>query len=119
MAKKIGYHNTIIDVLTGKGQEATITIFDAGIENKSTIYSNSSGSAKSNPFDTDVYGRFSFFADPGEYDIQVSGKDIITYKIEGITISALSLPPENKNRITNFYYDPDLGRIILEYNDNL
>jgi len=118
MSKKIGYHNTIVDVLTGKGQEATITIFDAGTEDKPTIYSNSSGSAKSNPFDTGEYGRFSFFADPGEYDIQVSGKDIITYKLEGVSISVLSLPPADKNRITNFYYDPGADRIIWEYNDN-
>jgi len=119
MANKIGYHNTIIDVSTGKGQEASITVFNAGTEIKPNLYLDVNGTPKSNPFDTDEYGRFSLFADPGVCDILVSGKDIIPYKLEGVSISAMSLPPENKCRITNFYYDPSMGRIMLEYNDNL
>jgi hypothetical protein len=84
--KKIGYHNLVVNVATGAGTPATITVFDVGTANASTIYSDASGTAESNPLTTDAVGRFSFFADPGEYDIQVSGAGITTYKLEGVSI---------------------------------
>lgn len=86
MAKKIGYHNLVVNVATGVGTAATITVFDVGTANASTIYSDASGTAQANPFTTDGVGRFNFFADPGEYDIQVSGAGITTYTLEGVSI---------------------------------
>jgi hypothetical protein len=103
MAKKVGYHNMVIDVATGIGTEATITVYDAGTLNQSTIYSDEDGTAKSNPFSTDSVGRFSFFADPATYDIQVSGSGITTYKLECIFIApynaVVSYPPSGEHRI--------------------
>ena len=86
MADKIGYQNMIIDVSTGEGKQATITVYDAGTLNLSTIYSDPAGTPLANPFTTDANGRFDFYVDPGEFDIQVSGVRITTYKIEDVTI---------------------------------
>jgi hypothetical protein len=83
---KIAYHGLIIDVATGIGTEATITVCDVGTATPSSIYSNAIGTAKANPFLTDSVGRFSFFADPGEYDIQVSGALITTYVLSNVSI---------------------------------
>ena len=88
MADKIGYHNMIIDVSTGEGKQATITVYDVNTTDLSTIYSDPTGTAKSNPFDTDANGRFNFYADQGKYDIQVSGTGITTYKLEDVPIVA-------------------------------
>ena len=85
-ALKIGYHGLIINTANGVGTQATITVYGAGTGVASTIYSDSSGTSESNPFDTDSVGRFSFFADPGEYDIQVSGSNITTYTLSGVSI---------------------------------
>ena len=114
---KIGYHNTVIDLVDGTGQEATITVYDAETSNLSNIYSNLAGSAKDNPFTTDAFGRFNFFADPGVYDIQISGADIETYKLIGVSIVGVSLPPVGKYPVKNFYVDPDSGRLTVIYDD--
>ena len=86
MAKKIGYHNLVVNVATGVGTYSTITVYNANTVVASTIYSDPDGTAKSNPFTTDSVGRFSFYADPGEYDIQVSGAGITTYTLEDVSI---------------------------------
>ena len=86
MADKIGYHNMIIDTATGEGKQATITVYDAGTANLSTIYSDPAGTPLANPFTTDSVGRFDFFADMAFYDIQVSGVGITTYKLEDVFI---------------------------------
>jgi hypothetical protein len=86
MPLKIGYHNLIVDVATGIGTLATITVYAAGTTTASTIYSDSAGTAKDNPLTTDSVGRFSFFADPGEYDIKVSGTGFTTYTLSGVSI---------------------------------
>jgi len=93
---KVGYHSMIINVATGIGTEATITIYDAGTENLSTIYSDADGASRDNSFLTDGMGRFSFFANPGNYDIRVSGADIMTYKIEGVSLVGISKHPTGK-----------------------
>jgi len=87
---KVAYHNMVINVATGIGTLATITVYAAGTANLSTIYSDTAGTAESNPFNTDANGRFSFYADPGEYDIQASGVGITTYTLEDETIHAPS-----------------------------
>ena len=84
--KKIGYHNLVVNVATGAGTYAQISVYGAGTLVLSTIYSDPDGTAKSNPFNTDSVGRFSFYADPGEYDIKVSGAGITTYTLEDVSI---------------------------------
>lgn len=85
MANKVAYHNTVIDT-AGTGTLATITVYAPGTLTASTIYSDPAGTAKTNPFDTDAVGRFSFYADPGEYDIAVSGSGIVPYTLEDVSV---------------------------------
>jgi len=87
MANKRAYHNLVIDTATGAGVEASITVYSAGTTTKVTIYSDADGSAQSNPVSTDSYGRFVFYADPGLYDIRVSGTEFTAYTLEDVTIS--------------------------------
>ena len=87
---KVAYHNMVINVATGIGTQATITVYNAGTLVKPSIYSDTAGTAETNPFTTDANGRFSFYADPGEYDIKVSGSGITAYTLEDVTIHAPS-----------------------------
>jgi len=56
----------------------TVSIFDAGTTNLSTIYSDSAGTSKSNPFTSDADGQWFFYAGNGRYDVRFSGTGITT-----------------------------------------
>jgi len=118
MADKIGYQNMIIDVLTGEGKQATITVYEVDTVNLSTIYSDPAGTPLANPFTTDANGRFNFYADQGKYDIQVSGVGITTYKLEDVPIvasySIVSKPSPGEYRVKALRIDA-LGRIVIVY----
>ena len=103
---KVAYHSLIVNVATGIGTQATITVYAAGTANLSTIYSDTAGTAESNPFTTDANGRLSFYADEGEYDIKVSGAGITTYTLEDVSIYAPS-----RNMIKT---DPTTGEYLLK-----
>lgn len=122
MADKVGYHNLVIDVATGIGTLATITVYDAGTETESTIYADAAGTAKDNPFATDSVGRFSFFTDGGEYDIQVSGSGITTYTLEGVSVIGLaayqvtSEPTSGEYHVKKIRLDAD-KKILVTYDE--
>ena len=88
MANKVAFPAyVVIDLDTGVGKQASITVYEAGTLNKATIYSDEVGTPKSNPFNTDSKGRIEdLYLDEGEYDIQVSGTGIDTYTIEDVSI---------------------------------
>lgn len=89
---KTGYHDAILSSL-GQPIAATITVYLRDSTTIATIYANKDGSAqKDNPFQTDAYGRFQFFAACGYYDVQVSGTGITTYKIEDVFIGPAFQP---------------------------
>lgn len=89
---KIGYHDAILSSL-GQPIAATITVYVRDTTTIATLYADKDGSVqKDNPFQTDAYGRFQFFATCGYYDIQVSGTGITTYKIEDVFIGAVFQP---------------------------
>lgn len=91
---KLGFFS---DVISDAGVPilATITVYDAGTENKSSIWSDSGGTIiKDNPFQTDALGRFQFFASPGKYDIEVSGTGITTYKIGNMNLADVTKSTE-------------------------
>lgn len=56
----------------------TITVYTAGTVTLATIYSNSGGTPKANPFTADADGHWLFWGDPGQYDVRLSGGGIIT-----------------------------------------
>jgi hypothetical protein len=88
---KTGYFDAVLSD-QGKPILATVTVYLAGTQTKATIWANPEGSVeKDNPFQTDSYGRFQFFADPRLYDIEVSGTGITTYKIQNVFISGVLL----------------------------
>lgn len=80
-----GYHNLILDINTGVGIPATITVYDAGTTDLVTLY-YANGDPMSNPLATDNKGRFSFFIVAGSYDIKVTGSGITPYTLEDVSI---------------------------------
>lgn len=57
---------------------ATVSVYGYGGTTLSTIYSDSSGTAKANPFTAGTDGYAPFWADVGNYDITFSGTGITT-----------------------------------------
>lgn len=120
MANKVAYHSLVIDV-AGNGIQATITVYDAGTLNLSTIFSNPAGAAQLNPFLTDATGRFVFYADPGEYDIEASGMGLVTYKLSNVSIIGIfdqfvtSNPPSTNYQVRRVRLDPT-GKVVIVYN---
>lgn len=58
---------------------ATVTVYDTGTTDLSTIYADSSLTPKSNPFTLDgTIGFWFFYAEAGRYDIKFSGTGIST-----------------------------------------
>ena len=122
MANKIAYHNLVVDVTTGIGTSATITVYDAGTTDLATIYSDADGTSESNPLSTDAYGRFVFYVDPGEYDIKVSGTGITTYTLEDVSIMGeasryvKSDPTSGQHRVKKLHLDSSKN-IVTTYDD--
>jgi len=120
MANKVSYHSVVIDT-AGNGLPATITVYDAGTLNLSTIYSSPGGAGQLNPFATDANGRFVFYANPGEYDIQASGMGLVTYKLLNVSIIGIfdqfitSNPPSTNYQVRRVRLDAT-GKIVIVYN---
>jgi len=77
---------------------ATITVYDSGTSNKSSIYEDSGGTVvKSNPFTADSStGYFEFFVARGTYDVKVSGTNVpYTYTWSAIDILSSDASAEN------------------------
>src|SRR4030042_1625861 len=120
MVNKVSYHSVVINA-AGKGLLATITVYNAGTLNLSTIYSTPGGAIKGNPFATDASGRFVFYANPGEYDIQASGAGLVTYKLLNVSIIGIfdqfvtSNPPSTHHQVRRGRMDAT-GKIVIVYN---
>ena len=120
MANKVSYHSVVIDI-NGNGVPATITVYDAGTLNLSTIYSNPGVAPQANPFATDATGRFVFYANPAEYDIQASGMGLVTYKLLNVSIIGIfdqfvtSNPPSTNYQVRRVRLDPT-GKVVIVYN---
>lgn len=121
MANKVAYHNTVIDT-AGNGTLATITVYNPGTVVASTIYSTPAGAAQANPFSTDANGRFVFYADPGEYDINVSGAGIVTYTLSNVSIIGVfdqfitSNPPSTQYQVKKIRLDAS-NQVVITYDD--
>jgi len=67
---------------------ATITVYDAGTLNLSTIYADNILTPKANPFTADSIGYF-FYYISGNSDVQVSGTGITTYVMGDVNAQGL------------------------------
>lgn len=56
----------------------TISVYDTGTTSLATLYSDSSGTSKANPFTADSTGKFDFYSDLSSVDITFSGTGITT-----------------------------------------
>jgi hypothetical protein len=121
MANKVAYHNTVIDT-AGTGTLATITVYAPGTVVASTIYSSPAGAAQANPFATDANGRFVFYADPGEYDINVSGAGIVAYTLSNVSVIGVfdqfitSNPPSTEYQVKRIRLDA-ANKVVVVYDD--
>lgn len=84
----------------------TITVYNTGTSDKATIYSDSAGTPKSNPFTADSTTGFAgFYADNGLYDIHFSGTGFSTYTQAGWGIFDLAEASISGATITNSTID--------------
>lgn len=56
----------------------TITVFDSGTMDVSSIFSDDSGTVKANPFTASSTGFWFWYADDSRYDVRLSGGGIVT-----------------------------------------
>lgn len=121
MANKVAYHSVVIDS-DGTGMLATISVFAPGTAMLSTIYSSPAGATQVNPLTTDVNGRFVFYADLGEYDIQASGTGFTTYTLSNVPIIGVasqfvrSDPPSTNYQVKKIRLDAS-QKIVVVYDD--
>jgi hypothetical protein len=68
---------------------ATITVYDQGTANTSTLYSDDGSTVLANPLTADAQGNFYFYPEDGRYDIVLSGGSppINSYTISDLEIS--------------------------------
>lgn len=57
---------------------STVSVFNAGTAVLASIFSDSGGTPKANPFTANTDGSWNFWANPGSYDVQFSGQGITT-----------------------------------------
>ena len=76
------YTNLVQDNAGNALSGVTVTVYDAGTTNLSTIYSNNAGGSHTNPFTNDSDGTVEFYAAAGRYDI--------TYVKTGYTFDSLN-----------------------------
>jgi hypothetical protein len=79
---------------------ATVTVFDAGTLNLSTIFSTEGGAPLANPFIADSDGHWGFWADQARYDVQFSDAGITTpytlFNLQpNVDVSGLADPGSN------------------------
>lgn len=92
----------------------TITVFDTGTSNPSTIFSDSIGTPKSNPFTASSSGLWSFYANNGTFDVQLSSGGISspfilrTVKIADATSSGIS-GSGSTNKVTKWTSTSGVG----------
>ena len=80
------FHSAVIMSTGVAVSDADITIYEAGTATKATIFSDEGITERDNPFKAETNGRFEFYVADGDYDIQISGSGITTYKLLDVTI---------------------------------
>ncbi len=82
------YHDSVTTLRGDAVGGASVTVYLANTTTKATIYiyPTTTGGNKANPTYTDGYGRFSFYASPGTYDLYISGTNITPYTVEDVRV---------------------------------
>ena len=70
--------NTSTNKVQQSYPSCTVTVYDTGTLNLSTIYSDNAGTAKANPFTANSTGEWYFYAANSRYDVKFSGGGITT-----------------------------------------
>jgi hypothetical protein len=82
------YQNAVTTLRGDVVGGASVGVYFAGTTTKATIYSDMyTETQKQNPTHTDGYGRFFFYANPGLYDLVISGPNITTYTMHDVRIA--------------------------------
>ncbi len=82
-----GFWSTILDENGNAVSGCTVAVYDSITAGLASIYSDEIGTVKVNPFTTDEYGRYSFFAASGKYYLTFSKTGFTTWTSDYITIS--------------------------------
>lgn len=88
------YKNNVQDTFGNAVSGVTVTIRDNPGGGLSTIFSDNSGTSKTNPFTNDSDGEFFFYAADGRYDIELTGpvtENVVDIRLLDITTSGTSL----------------------------
>lgn len=94
---------SISQKVQGSYPGATITVYEAGTLTLASIYSDTAGTPKANPFTAASDGTWYFYAHDGRYDVRFSGAGIAT----PFTLSDLALGAGGGVSDTyNYYVDP-------------
>lgn len=89
--KSVQVSPTIIYKVQESYPSATVTVYLTGTTTLASIYSNSTGSVKSNPFTANSDGYYDFYIKSGRYDIKLSDGGIVTpFTLSDIKIDDLS-----------------------------
>lgn len=86
-------HGTVLDASGRPVPGATVTVYDSGTSNLSTIYTQSTASepapGQSNPITADANGFWAFSAPENYYDIVISGVGITTQYLYRVALVEL------------------------------
>lgn len=81
------FWSTAIDEAGAPIDTATITVYLTGTVTLASLFSDKNGNIpKSNPFDTDDVGRFSFYAADSRYDIKITKTGLDDYTLQDIQL---------------------------------
>lgn len=93
MAQKGKHIDIVLNTFGTPVGGVTITVFLADTVTPATLYTDKNGLITTiNPFQADVFGNYSFYADPGIYDVQISGTGITTFTNTDIFVPQTSGP---------------------------
>ena len=100
-------------------QSCVVTVYDTGTTNLAVIYSDYSLTPKANPFTADVDGYWFWIANPGRYDVKLSGSGITSpitrsgYWIAGGSGGGGSVGPGTINVLPRFDTTTSIANSII------
>lgn len=84
------YFDTVQDQAGNAVSGASVTVYNYGTTTKASIYSDSIGTAKSNPVTTDSSGYFEFYASNGRYTLTVTGANTAGKQVADVLVQDIN-----------------------------